>query len=158
MKMKMNMINIRYIYRTCFAAAVLIIMLTSCEEDPTDDLMELVKEDKGYVPKISAFTMVTPAATVPAGSSVTLDLRYWSEGTINNIQFWTISGGVESQVDELPYAKAYSKVTRTDSLRYNYVVPADLVSGTTFSLQARVTNAGLEEYPTKSALINLKVQ
>ena len=154
----MKMKNISYIYRACFAAVVVVFMLTSCEEDPTDDLMELVKEDKGYVPKISAFTMVTPATTVPAGASVTLDLRYWSEGTINKVQFWTITGGVESQVDELPYAKAYSKVTKTDSLRYDYVVPADLVSGTTFSLQARVTNAGLEEYPTKSALINLKVE
>jgi hypothetical protein len=129
----------------------------ACDEDPTDDLNDIIKDDLGYVPKIARFTLIAPAtSTVPAGSNVSVDLRYWSEGTISNVQFFLVQGTTETKITEQPYAPAFSKITKTDSLIFTYQVPA-LASGTAFSIQARVINEGLEDYPTKSA-VALKIQ
>jgi hypothetical protein len=148
----------RYIFPV-IALVATALLTVSCDEDPTDALKSIIKDDLGYVPRISSFTLVQPASTtVPAGSNITLDLRYWSEGTIKDIQFYQIMNGAEVQVGQHAYAPAYSKITRTDSLRYTYLVPGDLSSGTAFSIQARVTNAGLEQYPAKSALLNFKIE
>lgn len=138
---------------------VIVIAFSSCDEDPTDALKDIIKDDLGYVPKISSFTLKAPASTtVPEGSQLSFDLRYWSEGTISDVQFWLIQGTDESMINEQDYSPAYSHVTRTDSLLFNYQIPAELTSGETFSIQARVTNEGLEQYPAKSALVNFKVQ
>jgi hypothetical protein len=132
--------------------AVMAFAFVACDEDPTDDLKDIIKEDLGYVPKIARFTLITPAtSTVPSGSNVSVDLRYWSEGTIENIQFFLIEGTTETKIAEQPYAPAFSKITKTDSLIFTYQVPA-MASGTAFSIQARVINDGLEDYPTKSSL------
>jgi hypothetical protein len=137
--------------------AVLAIACFACDEDPSDDLNAIIKEDKGYVPKIARFTMVAPAGTtVAAGANLNFDLRYWSEGTIKDVQFWLINGTTETRIAEQAYAPAYSKVTRTDSLMFTVQAPA-LASGTSFSVQARVSNEGLEDYPTKAA-VALRIQ
>lgn len=147
----------KILYSYTMLLACLAFAFFSCDEDPTDDLKEIIKEDKGYVPKIARFTMVTPAGTtVAAGASLNFDLRYWSEGTIKDIQFWVINGATETKIAEQGYTPAYSKVTRTDSLMFTVQAPA-LASGTSFSIQARVTNEGLEDYPTKAA-VALKIQ
>jgi hypothetical protein len=136
-----------------------LVIVTSCDEDPGDALKAIIKDDLGYVPRIAGFTLVQPGTTtVPAGQNIVLDLRFWSEGQIKDIQFYRIDGATETKIGEQAYAPAYSKVTRTDSLRFTYQMPADLESGATYSIQARVTNTGLEQYPTKSALLNLKVE
>lgn len=136
--------------------------IVACDEEPTDALMEIIEEDLGYVPRIARFTMVQPTpagatTTVAAGATLVFDLRYWSEGTIKDIQFYRIEGANETKIGEVPYAKAFSKITLTDSLRWTYQAPA-LASGTTFSIQARVSNTGLENYPARSANINLKIE
>jgi hypothetical protein len=133
-------------------------LLSSCEEEPTDALKDIIKTDLGYVPRIARFTKTSPAGTtVPVGSSLNFDLRYWSEGTINDIQFYLIVGTTETQLADIAYTTAFSKITRCDSLLFNYQLPVSLVSGTDFSIQARVANVGLEQYPARSA-IALKVQ
>jgi hypothetical protein len=138
--------------------AVLAFSFFSCDEDPTDALKEIIKEDKGYVPKIARFTMVAPSGTttVAAGANLNFDLRYWSEGTIKDVQFWLINGTTETKLSEQAYTPAYSKITRTDSLIYAVQAPA-LASGTSFSIQARVANVGLEDYPTRAA-VALRIQ
>ncbi|GGK84339.1 hypothetical protein ACD591_13445 [Rufibacter glacialis] len=126
---------------------------SSCDKDPTEDLEEIIKEDLGYVPKIAAFRLVTPASTaVPPGTNLTMDLRYWSEGQIKDIQFFMIRGTQETKIGESPYTPAYSKVTRTDSLLFTYQVPTTIARGSTFTIQARVTNQGLEQYPARATL------
>lgn len=131
--------------------------LYSCDEDPTDALQEIIKEDKGYLPVISKFTLVSPGTTtVQPGAQRKVDLRYWSEGEIEAVQFWMVKGEEETLISEQAYSPAYSFVTRTDSLIFNYTVPATMQVGDEFAIQARVINEGLEEYPA-SASINLKV-
>lgn len=137
--------------------AALVLALGACDEDPTDDLRDIIREDLGYVPKISQFRLLTPTSPVPAQSNLTFDLRYWSEGNIEDVKFFQIVGTDTTQIGEVAYAPAYSNVTKTDSLIFNYQVPASLTSGTNFSIQARVANVGLEEYPTLSTLA-LRVQ
>ncbi|MFB9863322.1 hypothetical protein [Rufibacter immobilis] len=126
---------------------------SSCDEDPTDDLKEIIKEDLGYVPKIATFRLVTPAATaVQPGTDLSMDLRFWSEGQIKDVQFYMVMGTQETKIGESPYKPAYSKVTRTDSLLFNYKVPANIARGSAFTIQARVANQGLEQYPAKASL------
>lgn len=130
-------------------------MLTfaSCDKSPTEDLEDIIKEDLGYVPKIATFTLLDPASTdVQPGTDCTFDLRYWSEGQISDIQFYLIIAGEETQIGQQDYVPAYSEVTRTDSLIFNYQIPASLQPGTSFSIQARVTNQGLEQYPAMAAI------
>lgn len=128
--------------------------LTSCDKDPTEDLEEIIKTDLGYVPKISTFRLVNPAnvTTVAPGANITFDLRFFSEGKIRDIQFYMIMGAQETKIGESAYSPAYSKITRTDSLLFNYQVPANLAAGITFTIQARVANEGLELYPARAAV------
>ncbi|ALI99272.1 hypothetical protein [Rufibacter tibetensis] len=128
-------------------------VFSSCDKDPTDDLEDIIKEDLGYVPKIATFRLVTPTSTaVQPGANLTMDLRYWSEGQIKDVQFYMIRGTQETKIGETPYAPAYSKVTRTDSLLFTYQVPTNIARGSTFTIQARVANQGLEQYPAKATL------
>ncbi|WP_205503475.1 hypothetical protein [Rufibacter psychrotolerans] len=126
---------------------------SACDEDPTQDLEDIIKEDLGYVPRIATFRLVTPASTaVPPGTNLSFDLRYWSEGQIKDIQFYMIMGTQETKIGEVPYQPAYSNITRTDSLLFNYQVPADIARGSAFSIQARVANQGLEQYPARASV------
>ncbi len=132
----------------------LALTFSSCDEDPTEDLEEIIKEDLGYVPRISTFKLVTPAtATVQPGTNLTLDLRFWSEGQIKDIQFYMRSGGQLTKIGESAYKPAYSKITRTDSLLFNYQVPATVAPGSKFTIQARVANQGLEQYPARDSVV-----
>lgn len=131
--------------------------LTSCDEEPTEALEEIIKEDLGYLPVIASFNMVSPdASEVQAGTTVTFDLRFWSEGNIAEIQYWLVSDGDEALLEEQAYTPAYSTVSRTDSALFNFTVPASLQAGDEITVQARVINEGLEEYPTSASII-LKV-
>ena len=154
----MKAIKNNYIYLFILLCAVAFVTV-SCDEDPGDALQDIIKDDLGYVPRIASFTIVPPGtATVAPGQSLVMDLRYWSEGTISGIEFYRIEGETETRIADLDYSPAYSKVTRTDSLRFTYEVPGDLAPGAKFGIQARIANQGLENYPAKSALLNLTVQ
>ena len=142
-----------------FIFTVAMLVLGACDEDPTDDLYDIIKDDLGYTPKITQFKLVTPTTSpVPAQSTITFDLRFFSEGEISGIKFYKIVGTDTALISEQPYAPAYSKVTKTDSLMFNYSLPASLTSGTNFSVQARVAGTGrLETHPTISS-VALRVQ
>lgn len=132
----------------------LALLFTACDEEPTQALEDIIKEDKGYLPVIASFTLVSPEEPkVQPGMETTFDLRYWSEGNIEEIQYWMIDEDqVETMIAEQAYEPAYSSVTWTDSLIFNYTIPATLQPGDTLSIEARVFNEGLEEYPATSSI------
>lgn len=85
-----------------------------------------------------------------------LDLRYWSEAEIEQVVFRDSVGTNAKRVFlTAPYQKAYSAVTRTDSLRTVYQVPAGLAASTKIIIEAEVQNKnGLK----KSITTTLSVQ
>jgi hypothetical protein len=133
--------------------------LTSCDEDPSDALREIIKEDLGYLPVIARFNLLTPpAGQVRAGVNCTFDLRFWSEGEIDRIEVWNRIGttGEFERVNQLPYNPAFSSITRTDSLIVNYTVPANVDAGTSIRVEVRIANTGLADFPRVSG-VNLTV-
>lgn len=137
-----------------FIAAILgafTISATSCDVAPTDALMEIIKEDLGYLPVIANFTLTNPVASATAptpGTNCTFDLRYWSEGEIEKVQFWVKIGAAAAvQVSEQPYRPAFSNISKTDSLLFNYTIPADVARGTVVGVEARVINKNLPNFP-----------
>ncbi|UJP63695.1 hypothetical protein [Mongoliitalea daihaiensis] len=133
----------------------------SCDVAPTDALMEIIKEDLGFIPVIANFTLASPtaSATAPtAGTNCTFDLRYWSEGEIDRVQFWVKLGTADPVlVDDRPYAPAFSNISKTDSLLINYTIPAALPVGTVVGMEARVTNKNLPNFPV-TRTVNVTVR
>ncbi|PSL06431.1 hypothetical protein [Cecembia rubra] len=137
------------------------LFITSCDLDPTEALRDIIKEDFGYLPVIANFTLASPtaSATAPiAGTNCTFDLRYWSEGEIDKIQFWVrIGAGSPQLVDEKPYSPAFSNITKTDSLLFNYTIPTTVPTGTVVAMEARVTNKNVPDFPV-SRTVNVTVR
>jgi hypothetical protein len=135
--------------------ALLAVGLGACDREADQDLKDIIKQDLGYQPVIASFTLVSPApAAVKPGTTCTFDLRYWSEGQIDQVRLLSRVGptGAFSTVYEQGYTPAYSTISRTDSLRLNYTVPADATAGTRIRVEARVTNVDLADYPRTAAV------
>ena len=61
-------------------------VFTSCEKNDPDQWLKDNVTVVGKIPVISSITVVPPkTASVTAGESITLDLRYWSEEAIDKI-------------------------------------------------------------------------
>jgi hypothetical protein len=133
----------------------------SCDIAPTDALTDIIKEDLGYIPVISNFTLrsPTPSTSTPSpGTLCTFDLRYWSEGEIDKVQFWVKLGSADPvQVDEKAYVPAYSNISKTDSLLFNYTIPASVNTGTVVGVEARVINKNLPDFPV-SRTVNVTIR
>ncbi len=136
-------------------------LLGGCDEDADQPLKDIIKEDLGYLPVIASFSLASPtpaAGTAPTpvkpGTACTFDLRYWSEGQIDRVQLSSRLGvtATPSFIYDQGYAPAYSSITRTDSLRVTYTVPADAAAGTRIRVEARVTNVDLADYPRTAAV------
>jgi hypothetical protein len=139
--------------------ALLAGVLGACDKEADQALKDIIKQDLGYLPVISSFTLVSPApANVRPGATVTLDLRYWSEGQIDRVQLSSRRGtaGTPALIYDQNYTPAYSRVSRTDSLRVNYTIPADVAAGTRIRMEASVVNVGLPDYP-RTATVELTV-
>ncbi|GHA47649.1 hypothetical protein GCM10007103_30800 [Salinimicrobium marinum] len=125
-------------FKTILFVALVTISLTSCYED--DNWLEQNIEETGRsVPMIASFT--TSDEDYSPGNEITLDLRYWSNDAIEQVDFFAQVEG-HPELDDLrvyPYEEAYSAQSRTDSLLIRYTIP-DVPSGTSFGFQVVVKN------------------
>lgn len=150
--MKFNIFKLLFITGTVVAA------LSSCKKPDPNQWLKDNTTVIGYNPVIASFTTVpSGTTTAAAGSTVKLDLRYWSDGPIDkvNLNATVGTGGTKQTISTTPYQKAYSAVSRTDSLIMQYQVPAGTASGTAIVVEAQVVN---KNALTVSSTISLKVQ
>lgn len=121
---------------------VSLILLSSCKKNDADQWLKDNIEVIGKIPVITSLAVVPPqTVSVQAGSVVNLDLRYWSEDEIDQINFRdSVGTTVKKLFLNKPYQKAYSTVSRTDSLLAPYQVPAGLASNTKIIIEAEVVN------------------
>lgn len=119
-----------------------LILLSSCKKNDPDQWLKDNVEVIGKIPVITSIAVVPPQTTsVQAGSVINLDLRYWSEDEIDQINFRDSVGSAAKKLFlNKPYQKAYSTVSRTDSLLAPYQVPAGLASNTKIIIEAEVVN------------------
>jgi len=143
----------RYII-SLFAIAAL---FSACKKNAPDQWLKDNITIIGKVPVIAGFTVKPPQTTnVASGSTVTLDLRYWSDDPIDKINLRSTVGTTAQQmVSTTAYQKAYSMVSRTDSLLLPYTVPLGLAVGTTIVVEVEVVN---KNTLTKKLPLSLKVQ
>jgi len=143
------------IYTTGLFAAML--LLSACKKNDADQWLKDNVTVIGKVPVVASFTVKPPqTTTVVAGTSIQLDLRYWSDDPIDKINLRSAVGtGAQEVVSATPYQKAYSQISRTDSLLLTYPVPSGLVTGTTIAVEVEVVNKNML---TKKNVLNLKVQ
>ena len=112
--------------------------VSSCYNDDTW-LEENMEETGRSVPLIASFTSADQSFA--PGTEITLDLRFWSNDPIEQIDFFAQVEGYP-ELDDLrviPYEEAYSALSRTDSLLIRYTIP-DVPSGTDFGFQVVVKN------------------
>lgn len=149
------------IFASSLLIALGISLLPSCDIAPNQALLDIIQEDFGYIPVIANFTLANPtaSATAPtAGTNCTFDLRYWSEGEIDRIQFWVkIGTGDPELIEERPYTPAFSNISKTDSLLVNYTIPASVPVGTVVGMEARVTNKNVPNFPV-TRVVNVTVR
>jgi hypothetical protein len=67
----------------------------------------------------------------------------------------TVGTGAQQTVSTTAYQKAYSQVSKTDSLLLPYPVPAGLAVGTAIVMEVEVVN---KNTLTKKTTLSLKVQ
>ncbi|WP_256012346.1 hypothetical protein [Desertivirga xinjiangensis] len=129
----------------------------SCEKNAPDEWLKDNIEIVGKLPVIASLSVVPPQTSrVPAGSSLQLDLRYWSDDPVDKINLYaTVGTGARQAVSTSAYAKAYSAVSRTDSLLLPYQVPAGLASGTSIKLDVEVLN---QNTLSRTSSVTLTVQ
>lgn len=141
-------------------AAVLFVSATlfsACKKNAPDQWLKDNIDVIGKVPVIAGFTVKPPQTTnVAAGSTVQLDLRYWSDDPVDKINLRsTVGTGTQQAVSTTAYQKAYSQVSKTDSLLLAYPVPAGLAVGTAIVMEVEVVN---KNTLTKKTTLSLKVQ
>lgn len=146
--------NISTYVTILFAATML---CAACKKNAPDQWLKDNIDIVGKVPIIAGFTVKPPQTTnVIPGSTVQLDLRYWSDDPIDKINLRaTVGAGAQQSVSTTAYQKAYSQVSRTDSLLLAYPVPAGLTVGTAIVMEVEVVN---KNALTKKTMLNLKVQ
>lgn len=133
------------------------LFLTACKKNAPDQWLKDNITIVGKVPVIASFTVKPPQTTnVTSGSTLTLDLRYWSDDPIDKVNLRSTVGTTAQQtISTTPYQKAYSTVSRTDSLLLSYAVPSGLAVGTAIAMEVEVVN---KNALTKKLVLNLKVQ
>lgn len=133
---------------------IAVLSFTACEEEANQPLLDIINEDLGYIPVISSFSLAAPSSSaVMPGDDCTFDLRYWSEGNLSDIEFWLVDEIDQTLIEAFDYSPAYSNVTKTDSLLFDFTVPPLYQPGDTFYIEARVRNEGLEDYPTTAEVM-----
>jgi hypothetical protein len=148
------------LYKLLLASGVIAAVIAGCKKDDPNQFLKDNVTVVGYNPVIASFTTVpastTATTTVAAGATVKLDLRYWSDDAIDKVNLnATIGTAAKTTISTTPYQKAYSSVSRTDSLNLQYQVPAGTASGTTIVVEAQVIN---KNTLTAASTVNLKVQ
>lgn len=133
------------------------ILLSACKKNAPDQWLQDNITIIGKVPTVAGFTVKPPQTTnVAAGSTVTLDVRYWSDDPIDKINLRATVGATAQQVvSTTAYQRAYSQVSRTDSLLLTYPVPVGLAVGTAIVMEVEVVN---KNTLTKKLTLSLKVQ
>lgn len=133
------------------------LLMSACKKNDPDQWLKDNITIIGKVPVIAGFTVKPPQTTnVTSGSTLTLDLRYWSDDPIDKINLRSAVGTAAQQmVSTTPYQRAYSTVSRTDSLLLSYAVPTGLTVGTTIAIEVEVVN---KNTLTKKLILPLKVQ
>jgi len=136
---------------------VLATLFSACKKNAPDQWLKDNINVIGKVPVIAGFTVKPPQTTnVTAGATVQLDLRYWSDDPIDKINLRsTVGTGAQQTVSTTAYQKAYSQVSKTDSLLLAYPVPAGLAVGTAIVMEVEVVN---KNTLTKKTTLSLKVQ
>lgn len=133
------------------------LLMTACKKNAPDQWLQDNITIIGKVPVIASFTVKSPGTNVSSGGTVQLDLRYWSDDPIDKVNLRaTVGTGAQQLVSATPYQKAYSSVSRTDSLLISYPVPSGLAAGTSIALEVEVVNKNT--LAKKGAPITLKVQ
>lgn len=145
------------IYQLLFIPAILAVIAAGCKKDDPNQFLKDNVTVVGYNPVIASFT-TSPAgtATAAAGSTVKLDLRYWSDDPIDKINLnATVGTAAKQTISTSADQKAYSTVSKTDSLNLQYQVPAGTAVGTTIIVEAQIVN---KNTLTATSTISLKVQ
>ncbi|WP_316833945.1 hypothetical protein [Pedobacter nutrimenti] len=134
------------------------LLTTACKKNAPDQWLQDNITVIGKVPVVASFTIQPPAtANVTSGTPVPLDLRYWSDDPIDKINLRaTVGTGGQQLVSTTAYQKAYSSISRTDSLILSYPVPSGLATGTAIVLEVEVVNKNT--LSKKGSLITLKVK
>lgn len=115
-----------------------LLIITSCYKS-TNWLDEVADPGK-FIPNI--FFNNLDSATFSKGSSVRCNLEYWSKDAIKEIQIYdSIGTAARKLVATIPYAPAYSTIKKSDTLIYQYTVPASAASNATIRLDAVAVGA-----------------
>ena len=115
-----------------------ILLLSSCYKS-TNWLNDNVDSTGKFYPNVLINTL--DSATYSANGKVRLYIEYWSKDKMKTVNFYdSVGTAARKLVFSTPYAPAYSSFKKSDTLVYNYTVPASAASGTTIRVDAVIEN------------------
>ena len=132
-------------------------LFSACKKDAPDKWLQDNITIIGKLPVIAGFTVKPPQTlTVASGATIQLDLRYWSDDPIDKVNLRaTVGAAAKQMISTTAYQKAYSTVSRTDSLLLPYAVPTGLTTGSSIVMEVEVVN---KNTLTKLSTLTLKIQ
>lgn len=141
------------IFRNFLVLLSILVFATGCFDEDNFIADHIQKTGDKY-PVVANLSTVSGEDTFNEGQTVQLDVRFWSEDPVANINLYdslVVDGsGVreQQQVKSIdPSKAAFSESSQTDSLIIEYEVPSNLPDSTTFiDLDVEVVNEnGLKE-------------
>jgi hypothetical protein len=86
-----------------------------------------------------SLTSTTPTITI--GSSISVELQYFSESPIKEVNLYaTVGAGARTAVYNKPYTPSFSAIKRLDTLMVPYTVPTGTVTATGIKLEYEIVN------------------
>lgn len=117
-------------------------LLVACDrtEDPiykkiSDDRFPVIVSNTNFV------TPSVPTAGYDKGTALKVEFQYKATDPIKEIQFFEKVATADSVlISTIPYTPSFSTAKNADTLIYDYVIPANLASGTNIVFRGRVIN------------------
>ncbi len=123
-----------------FLLSMLLIGFSSCYEEPDWLGDNSTTEGKNF-PVIAGFDLETEGETFAEGSTIQLDLDFWSLDPIASIRLYEhIDGGDAVEVASFGYTPNFQDDSQTDELIMTYTIPTLPADTVQITLDAEVIN------------------
>ncbi|GJM35230.1 MAG: hypothetical protein DHS20C18_42310 [Saprospiraceae bacterium] len=132
--------TLKYI-KTCFFLLVLSgLTFSSCYKE-SDWLGDNTTTEGKHFPVIAGFELVTEGGPFSEGTSVQLDLDFWSLDAISSIKLYErVDGGDPVEVASFGYTANFQDDSQTDELIMSYTIPSLPADTVQITLDAEVVN------------------
>ncbi len=117
-----------------------LVALTSCYDEDQYWLDDNIIEGGTYYPVIQKLTVDPAVDTIDAGTTITLDLYYWSRDDVRDLRYdlVDVDAGTTETLETVAYTESWDAETEAEKFSKSYQIPTD-ASGKSLKYEVTVT-------------------